>query len=466
MGMMTVDRDAPHDSPTGRALGRYVLHDAISSGGMGSVHLGRLVGPVGFSRTVAIKRLHAHLAREPEFVAMFVDEARLAARIQHPNVVSTVDVVVLEGEIFLVMEYIQGESISKLQRLGGETPETIPPPIACAIAAGLLRGLHAAHEARGEHGQALDIVHRDVSPQNVMVGVDGTPRVFDFGVAKATARIQSTEDGKVKGKVAYMAPEQLRGKKVTRAADVYSASVVLWEMLTGRRLVVGDDREALVEQVLTGLHRPPSDFAAGLPSRLDGLVLRGLERDPQRRFATAEEMAIAIERVTSQASASEVGAWVREHADAHLSGRLERIARIEAAASHDTMAGLSGVLGKPSSSRSPRRSHLVAVAGAAAVLVTVGLVAAVTFRSPTEVRAAPASTPEAQEPSASAIASVAEPVKPAAPLPPSTPASASAASTSRDAPPPKRPGRPAHRECNPPYTRDAAGRVQWKVECL
>src|SRR5689334_18826919 len=159
---------------------------------MATVHLGRLLGPVGFSRTVAIKRLHSQFASDPTFVSMFVDEARLAARIRHPNVVPTLDVATLGGELLLVMEYVPGESLSGLMRTVFEAGERIPPPVTAAIVCGVLEGLHAAHEARTEDGEPLDIVHRDVSPSNVLVGTDGIARVLDFGIAKAAFRVQTT----------------------------------------------------------------------------------------------------------------------------------------------------------------------------------------------------------------------------------------------------------------------------------
>ncbi|HSQ67748.1 MAG TPA: serine/threonine-protein kinase, partial [Polyangiaceae bacterium] len=232
-----MNRDEGTQQASGsRVIGRYVLCDAIASGGMATVHLGRLLGPVGFSRTVAIKRLHPHFARDPEFVAMFLDEARLAARIRHPNVVSTLDVVVLQGELFVVMDYVHGEALSKLIRANG----AVPPPIAASIIAGVLYGLHAAHEAKTDDGAPLHIVHRDISPQNVLVGVDGSARVVDFGVAKAVGRLQTTREGALKGKIAYMSPEQISTDSVDRRTDIYAASVVLWEMLTGKRLYQAD----------------------------------------------------------------------------------------------------------------------------------------------------------------------------------------------------------------------------------
>ena len=200
----------------GRLVGRYEVHDRIAAGGMATVHLGRLLGAAGFSRTVAIKRLHDGYAKDPEFVAMLLDEARLAALIRHPNVVPTLDVVAEDDELLVVMEYVEGDSVAHLTKLAQSAGQRVPVPFAAAILAQALHGLHAAHEARDKKGEPLGIVHRDVSPQNILVGVDGVARVLDFGIAKAASRATSTEDGQVKGKTAYMAPEQLQHGAVDR----------------------------------------------------------------------------------------------------------------------------------------------------------------------------------------------------------------------------------------------------------
>ncbi|HEX4514731.1 MAG TPA: serine/threonine-protein kinase, partial [Polyangiaceae bacterium] len=228
-------------SSRGLALGRYTLFDVIASGGMASVHFGRMIGPAGFARTVAIKRLHPHLAHDAEFATMFLDEARLAARIQHPNVVQTLDVVSHDNELLLVMEYVRGETLSRLLTAARKRKVAIPQRIVSAILIGVLHGLHAAHDAKSEQGMPLEIVHRDVSPQNVLVGADGVVRVVDFGVAKAASRAHSTRDGQIKGKLQYMAPEQLKREGVDRRADVYAVGVMLWECLAARKLFVADD---------------------------------------------------------------------------------------------------------------------------------------------------------------------------------------------------------------------------------
>ena len=283
-----------------------MLFGEIASGGMATVHLGRLSGPAGFARTVAVKRLHPQYAKDPDFRSMFLDEARLAARIRHPNVVPTLDIVETDGEIFLVMEYVQGASLSRLLRAALGNQALPDPWLIATIVSGVLHGLHAAHEACSEAGEPLEIVHRDVSPQNVLVGVDGTPRLLDFGVAKAVGRLQSTREGQVKGKFACMAPEQIYGRGVTRCADVYAAGVVAWEALTGQRLFKADNDGALVHAVLHDPVPPPSEIAPDLPKELDGIVMRALSRDPLMRYPTARDMALELERHGGVAPASEV----------------------------------------------------------------------------------------------------------------------------------------------------------------
>ena len=241
----------PSDPSLPRMLGRYALYEKIAAGGMATVHIGRLLGPVAFARTVAIKRMHPHFAADPAFVAMFLDEARLAARIRHPNVVPTLDVVAMENELFLVMEYVLGESLARLMQAAATRGERIPPSMVATIMAGVLHGLHAAHEATSDRGEPLGIVHRDVSPQNILVGTDGVARVLDFGVAKAAGRIQTTREGQLKGKLAYMAPERDPRQGVAPAADVYAASVVLWEALTGEAALSRRERGAVARS------RPP-----------------------------------------------------------------------------------------------------------------------------------------------------------------------------------------------------------------
>ncbi|HSO35529.1 MAG TPA: serine/threonine-protein kinase [Labilithrix sp.] len=316
------------------SLGRYALYGEIAAGGMATVHLARLLGPVGFSRTVAIKRLHPHLAKDPDFVAMFLEEARLAARVRHPNVVATLDVVSDDGELFLVMEYVAGESLSRLVRKAREAGERVPPRYAVGIISGALEGLHSAHEAKSEKGQMLGLVHRDVSPQNIHVGTDGVPRLLDFGIAKATNRVQETRTDQIKGKVAYMSPEQLAKGAIDRRADVYSAAVVLWETLTGQRLFKADDVPSLVYAIINEEIVPPSTVVPDLPPGLDAVVMKGLERDADKRWSSAREMAAALEEVLAPAPAREIGHWMHSVAGEALDWRQDLVDRIESETSH------------------------------------------------------------------------------------------------------------------------------------
>jgi serine/threonine-protein kinase len=295
---------------------------------MATVHIGRLIGPVGFSRTVAIKRLHPQHAKDPDFVSMFLDEARLAARIRHPNVVGTLDVVALSGELFLVMEYVQGESLARLMKGSRESGRLIPLPILSSMLVGALDGLHAAHEATNDQGEPLGIVHRDVSPHNILVGSDGVARVLDFGVAKAAGRIQTTKDGQLKGKISYMAPEQIHGT-VDRTTDVYALSVVLWEALTGRRLFYAENDAKTLANVMSPKVDPPSRHVPTIPKELDALVLKGLASEPTNRFPTAREMARALQKVIPIAPASDVSDWVEMMAGGTIAARAKRVALIE-----------------------------------------------------------------------------------------------------------------------------------------
>jgi serine/threonine-protein kinase len=295
-----------------------------------------------------------------------VDEARLASRIHHPNVVPTLDVVVAGGGILLVMEYVRGESLARLLRAERERGRLVPLPIVSAIVIGALHGLHAAHEATDDRGVPLGIVHRDVSPQNILVGADGTARVIDFGVAKATGRLQTTTEGMIKGKVAYMAPEQIAVGRLTRAADVYSMGVLLWETLAGRRMFLGESDAQLVVQVLMGVKDPPSRHTPNLPPGLDRLVMKALALDPAARFASAREMADELLRIVPPAFPTAVGNWVEDVAGEALAQRAREVAAIESGSDTATCRASASVSTRAAQSgREP--AHAVAVRGEATV---------------------------------------------------------------------------------------------------
>jgi serine/threonine protein kinase len=481
----------------GRAVGRYFLHDEIASGGMASIHLGRLQGPVGFSRTVAIKRLHAQYARDPEFVSMFLDEARLAARIQHPNVVATIDVIALGGELFLVMDYIQGETLSRLQRALRERGTKLPLHIGVAIVADALSGLHAAHEATTEQGEPLAIVHRDVSPHNIIVGKDGVARVLDFGIAKAASRSQTTRDGQVKGKLAYMAPEQLKRKRVDRRTDIFAISVVLWEVLTGERLFAADDEGGTVTRILFDPIPPPSAVVSDLPKDIDAIVQKGLERDADKRFATAREMATALEGAIPMARPAEIGAYVEKIAAGVLAERAQRVAEIEGTPSEVgdsvsvVLAREDGGNGDPTgtmqlpaddrtnasqitnlssvSSIAPRRGKRLVAAAVAVGLASAGGVAWLTLRGGGPEHPTPSAATEL--PSASALASIPSssgialqpPATEDAEAPPATAAKrAQTSHVPHTTPKSKAPTN----ACDPPFFIDSTGVKRFKPQCV
>ncbi|MBI2392514.1 MAG: protein kinase [Deltaproteobacteria bacterium] len=466
---------------------------------MASVHLGRLLGPVGFARTVAIKRLHPQFAKDPAFVAMFLDEARLCARIRHPNVVPTLDVVSLEDELFLVMEYVHGESLARLQRFARARDEHVPVEIAVGVMSHVLHGLHAAHEAKSERGTPLDIVHRDVSPQNVLVGTDGVARVLDFGIAKASSRLQVTLEGQLKGKLAYMAPEQLDHNDVDRRVDVWAASVVMWELLVGRRLFVGDHPARLMKAVIADRIPPPSEVADGegrrarrdeVPKALDDLVMRGLSRDPGGRFESAQEMAIALDATGLVATQHAIGAWVASVATESLATRGDRLADIEGTA--QTSPNVLGTTSEPSPDvrasyatlpgdgtfaaterdareARPRRRVIVAAVGGALVVAAAALAAISRREAPAVAVEAATSTPT--------LASLppAPPIVSSAPARAPSPGPASAPTPSTSAPGPALPvtakpkapkARPPSSKCDPPYKVGKDGVKIPKLECL
>jgi eukaryotic-like serine/threonine-protein kinase len=309
----------------------YELGFHLGSGGMAAVHYGRRVAAGGFSHAVAIKELHPHLSSKADVVSMFLDEARLAARVVHPNVVSVLDVVSSGERVWAVMQYIEGEPLGRLMQRAAELGRRVPVDVAVAVALDLLAGLEAAHRATDEHGEPLGIVHRDVSPQNVLVGVDGVARVLDFGVAKARGRLHETRDGQVKGKLAYMAPEQLGGD-ASPSTDVYAAAIVLWEMLAGRRLFDGETEIQTMGRVLAGAGAPPSAHAP-VPAALDAVVMRGLSLDGRARYASAADMLRALTDACSgqTASRADVAAWVGELAADSLAERRALAARMASA---------------------------------------------------------------------------------------------------------------------------------------
>lgn len=315
----------------GALVGPYTLLAKIASGGMATVYLGLRSGEGGFERYVAIKQLHPHLATEREFVEMFLDEARLSAKIHHPNVVNLSEIGQAEDGHYIVMEYVEGETLARLLSRATERREALPLPVAVRIVLDALAGLHAAHELTSETGEPLGIVHRDVSPQNILVGTNGVSKISDFGVAWAAHRLAATRSGQLKGKLSYMAPEQATKKavEIDRRADVFAMGIVLWEALTGEGLFRAESEAQTFHKLLIDPIAHPTDKAPAVPLALGDVCMRALARDPDQRYGSAADFAEALEAVAKEVGAvgrpADVSAYVTRSAGADLSQRRARV---------------------------------------------------------------------------------------------------------------------------------------------
>jgi eukaryotic-like serine/threonine-protein kinase len=284
----------------GTKLDRFELIAELASGGMGTVFLARLGGAGGFQRLYAIKRLHEHLARHAEFIEMFLDEARLAARIHHPNVVPILEIGTTDAGYYLVMEYVEGDTAGHLFYSATQEKKPVSPRVAIRIVLDALAGLHAAHEGTDDEGRQLEIVHRDVSPHNILVSVDGVARITDFGIARAASRLAVTRTGQLKGKIAYMAPEQARSEKIDRRADVFAMGICLWEMLAGRRLFKAEAEGETLNRLLYEPIPTVRSVDPEVPRELDEICAKALARDLDKRFATAAEFSDALENAARE----------------------------------------------------------------------------------------------------------------------------------------------------------------------
>lgn len=437
---------------------RYELMGEIASGGMATVYLARLTGMGGFQRFVAMKRLHPHLASEKEFVEMFLDEARIAARIHHPNVVPILEVGASTVGYYLVMEYIEGDTLARMLARAASSGKKLPVSIALRVAIDMLSGLHAAHELHDDQNQPVNLVHRDVSPQNVLVGQDGIARITDFGVARAASRLTATRVGQLKGKIAYMAPEQAAGSEdLDRRADVFSSGVVIWEALAQKRLFKAENEAATLSRVISEPVPLLFQVAPVVSKEVSGVVMRALDRDPDKRFANCAAFADALEAAAALkdkvATPRELAAYVQEVMGQEIAQQRDNV-RTWLAHSEPTGAALAdlppGVL--PSSSVSaaamsipgfveasqsgasrslsmvqePKRSRAPLVLGA---LLLTGLLGAGGFMLTRSARTIGAA-------SGAADASVATPASAAAPLAPTAEPNAAATASAAPLPPP------------------------------
>jgi serine/threonine protein kinase len=302
----------------GRQIGRYRLTCEIASGGQASIFMAVADGPQGFGKIVALKRMHRHLAGDASNVSMFLDEARLAAQLTHPNICGVIDFGIDEGDYFMVMEYLTGVTVAKLavnavrQAAQGTLDRKKWAGIVAYIVAQAAEGLRAAHELKDARGEKLNVVHRDVSPQNLMVGFDGSVRVMDFGIAKYDERDTETSLGEVKGKYAYMSPEQARAGQVDHRTDIWALGVIAWELLTLRRLFKRDSTANTVIAVVYDPVEPPSSIEPTLSSEVDEVILAALSRNLTERTDDPRTFGNHLRKaVNAQIGASELAAWVQ-----------------------------------------------------------------------------------------------------------------------------------------------------------
>ena len=376
-------------------LGKYELIARIGEGGMAEVYLARMLGPMNFEKILVVKTIHPQLVTEQEFLTMLFDEARLSALIRHPNVVDIYELGHADNMYFIAMEYLEGQALSTLIAAGAKGYDLDPCAVARLIAAG---GLHAAHELHTSSGKALELVHRDISPANLMVLYDGSVKVLDFGVAKARGRLTQSLSRQLKGKVGYASPEQLSGQKIDRRSDIFSLGVVLWEALAYRRLFASDEAQCTMERMQGGAIVPPSTHRPQVPPPLDDVCLRALAVDPAHRYQTAAQFKEALEDVIrmigSHRETEAVAAYMQRVFARRRTERSKLLHRrattaqqlaiaVDAMQSPERTQEIA-----PTTAAMSRRSRWWAV-GAAISLIAVGAAAAVVARGQDEPQRAP-----------------------------------------------------------------------------
>ncbi|WP_129578792.1 MULTISPECIES: serine/threonine-protein kinase [Sorangium] len=429
----------------GQLLGRYELLIAIAQGGMGTVWAARERGGAAGDKIVAVKTMLPALSSDPRCKRMFLTESRIAARIKHPNVCAILDQGEQSGVLYFVMEWIDGDALVALQ--GGSTRKQgrpLPLPVAVRIAIEAARGLHAAHELRDEDGALVGLVHRDVSPHNILITRDGTVKIADFGVAKAVAQADNptTNTGHMKGKILFMAPEQVYSEQLDRRSDIFALGIVLYQLTTGTHpFAASHDLATMARIARPEPVDPPSSLAPGYPPALEAAVMRALAKDPAERFATMAELADALEAVNATLGGrpEEVTGYIRDALAARTSRRAVVI--------KDALRAADGrSRGRPSSRLDPRRrARTIATAAAlvasgallgAATLLWIGLGEGPAAQQIVEVPAAPPLTEEPRPRSAAAEPRAPEP--PPAPAPstsPATPPSSAPAAAASPGPP-------------------------------
>jgi eukaryotic-like serine/threonine-protein kinase len=423
----------------------YALGRTIACGGMATVHEGTAIGPLGFKHRVAIKVCHPHLMNDKGRRDAVMDEARIAARIRHPNIVTTLDVVQgVNGAVMIVMELVDGMTASELLASVGERGERLPIELVLRIVLDIASGLHAAHELTDEDGTTpLSIVHRDVTPSNILLGRDGFAKLADFGIFKGVGRdAESTEEGCFKGKIGYIAPEIFRGERPTRQVDIYGLGVVLWELLAGERLFnrAGGNEAAMMMQVLRGEIRPLRSLREDASPELEAVVLSALASDPAARFQTAEDFARAIEALPYSAASSRT---LRHYVNDALTARLVAIQSVITprprahvllpTIDFTSQTLLTSVVAEPKSERG-RVAMFIGVMMALCIFASIAILVlfapkALASPSPSSSPPPPTLDPPPPPPSVAPPA-MPQPMKPKKPAPPASPKRPSVAPSS------------------------------------
>ncbi len=343
-------------------LGKYSLIDLVATGGMAELWLARQEGPAGFSRTVALKRVLPHLASDERFVQMFLDEARLAAQLTHPNIVQIHDFGEVQGSYFLTMEFIRGRSLDAIIDRQDELGGRMPLEIAAWILAQACVGLEYAHGFRHpETGEALHLVHRDISPQNLMVSFDGLVKVMDFGIAKATTSTVKTETGTVKGKYAYMSPEQIAGEKLDGRSDVFSLGIVLYETVSGIRPFGIESDLVAITAILNEPPKPIRNLLPDFPPELEGILDRALHKDRNHRYSGAHALQGDLERFIQSRGltlgAREVAAYLRGLFGDEVDAPLTRGAKVTPPADSAATEAMAATVLGPGPNASPSQAR-------------------------------------------------------------------------------------------------------------
>ncbi|MFL5319479.1 MAG: serine/threonine protein kinase [Myxococcaceae bacterium] len=281
-------------------FGKYTLLDRIAVGGMAEIFLARQAGLEGFEKTIVIKRIRPHLSKQPAFVKMFLNEAKLAAQLNHPNIVQIYDLGKIGESYFIAMEYIFGRDMRRIIPKADTMGIPFPMVYALKIASSVCEGLYYAHGKVDLYGNPLNIVHRDVTPENIFVSFDGTVKVLDFGIAKAANQIEQTKAGEIKGKLSYMSPEQCMGKALDQRSDLFSLGTVLYEWLTGFKLFTGESEVAILKSITEGKIYAPSYFKSDIPEQVEAILMKALDKDRDRRYQTAWDMQYDIDQFLSQ----------------------------------------------------------------------------------------------------------------------------------------------------------------------